>query len=104
MRFPPSTEVERVVSHLRPANESAPLLSGAVCHPQDNTAVVISILCAVVLQPSQNTIVGSDILTAPGPSEHAKVVGHIRCQLDKLYKRVVQALDDLVHALGLKAA
>ena|SRR5580704_4035221 len=25
-------------------------------------------------------------------------------QLDKLYQRVVQALDDLVHAVGLKAA
>jgi hypothetical protein len=56
-RFPPSTEVERVVSHLRPAIESAPLRLEPFVS-RSNTAVVIPILCVAALQPSRNTIVG----------------------------------------------
>jgi hypothetical protein len=57
-RFPPSTEVERVVSHLRPAIESTPLRLEPFVSPRGNTAAVIPILYAAALQPLQNTVVG----------------------------------------------
>jgi hypothetical protein len=71
-RFPGSTEVERVVSHVRPAIESTPLRLEPFVSPRGSTAAVIPILCAAALPPLQNTIVGCDILTAPGPSELTK--------------------------------
>ena len=57
-RFPPSTEVERVVSHLRPAIESTPLRLEPFVFPRGNPAAVIPILYAAALQPLQNTVVG----------------------------------------------
>ncbi len=49
--FPPSTEIARVVSQLRPAIESAPLRLEPFVSAQGNIAVVIPTLCAVALQP-----------------------------------------------------
>ena len=70
-RFPPSTEVERVVSHVRPAIESTPLqsrLSPPEATQQPSSLYFMLLRSSLYRIQSQ----GCDILTAPGPSELTK--------------------------------
>jgi hypothetical protein len=71
-RFAPSTEVERVVSHVRPAIESTPLRLEPFVSPRGTTAAVIPILYAAALPAFTEYSRRCDILTAPGPSELTK--------------------------------